>query len=78
VNNKQQPVTGANPSIASYNASAVKFFNATSSQVRFENKTDSFAMKNAVAVDSKVVGLAPGTKWGIRRAKYLVIIVISV
>jgi hypothetical protein len=29
---------GANPTIASYNASAVKFYSATSSLVRFENR----------------------------------------
>jgi hypothetical protein len=29
----------ANPTIVSYNASAVKIYNATSSQVRFENKS---------------------------------------
>jgi hypothetical protein len=29
---------GANPTIASYNASAVKIYDATSSLVRFENK----------------------------------------
>jgi hypothetical protein len=32
------PVPGANPTIVSYNASAVKIYNATSSIVRFENK----------------------------------------
>jgi hypothetical protein len=31
-------VTGANPTIASYNASAVNINDATSSLVRFENK----------------------------------------
>jgi hypothetical protein len=29
---------GANPTIASYNASAVKIYNATGSLARFENK----------------------------------------
>jgi hypothetical protein len=29
--------SGANPTIASYNAIAVKFYNATDSQVRFES-----------------------------------------
>jgi hypothetical protein len=38
--------TGANP--ASYNASAVKIFNATNSLVRFENKHISFLFKNAI------------------------------
>jgi hypothetical protein len=32
------PESGANPTTASYNASAVQTYNATSSLVRFENK----------------------------------------
>jgi hypothetical protein len=37
----QEPILrppGANPTIVSYNASAVKIYNATSNLVRFENK----------------------------------------
>jgi hypothetical protein len=36
---------GASPTIASYNASAVKFYNSTSGQVRFENKGYLFTLK---------------------------------
>jgi hypothetical protein len=41
---------GANLTIASYNASAVKIYNATSSLVRFESKNTFFGIsKNALA-----------------------------
>jgi hypothetical protein len=40
---------GANPTIASYNASAVKIYNATSSLVRFENKIFYFILKSTLA-----------------------------
>jgi hypothetical protein len=34
--------SGANPTIASYNASVVNFYNATGSLARFENKNVTF------------------------------------
>jgi hypothetical protein len=36
---------GANPTIASYNASVVNFYNATGSLARFENKNISFSFE---------------------------------
>jgi hypothetical protein len=41
--------SGANSTIASYNASAVKFDNATSTFVRLEIKNSFSALKNALA-----------------------------
>jgi hypothetical protein len=62
-----RPNPGANPTIASYNASVVNFYNATGSLARFENKNIIFYFQNllacynagAVAVNLKIVGLAP-------------------
>jgi hypothetical protein len=41
---------GANTTIVSYNASAVKIYKATSSQVHFENNYFSSSLKNALAL----------------------------
>jgi hypothetical protein len=42
-------VHGANPTIASYNASVVNFYYATGSLARFENKNSLFYFKTALA-----------------------------
>jgi hypothetical protein len=65
-------VSGANPTIASYNASAVNFYNATGSLARLENKNILFFFEKrcsllctynagVVAVNEKIVGSAPGS-----------------
>jgi hypothetical protein len=52
---------GANPTIVSYNASAVKIYNTTSSLVRFENKNILFFLDFLEKSCSLLhVGLAPG------------------
>jgi hypothetical protein len=65
-NNSPHP--GANPTIVSYNASAVKIYNGTSSLVHFEkNHIGTYFEKNTrvyyitgvVVANSQVVGLLP-------------------
>jgi hypothetical protein len=62
--------SGANPTIASYNASAVNIYNATCCLVRFENKNIVLHIEKTLyptstlalylVVDSTVAGLGPG------------------
>jgi hypothetical protein len=42
-------IPGPNPTIVSYDAGAVKIYNATSSLVRFENKNIFFYLRTALA-----------------------------
>jgi hypothetical protein len=52
---------GANPTIVSYNASAVKIYDATSSLVRFGNKKYYLEKRSSLLQRwFEVVGLAPG------------------
>jgi hypothetical protein len=51
-----------NPTTSIYNAGVVNFYNATGSLARFEKKNILFYFENVVAVNSKVVGLAPDWK----------------
>jgi hypothetical protein len=63
---------GANPTIVSYNASVVNFYNATGSLAHFENKNILFCLEKRssqlqcwhCSCKFKIVGLAPGNAGG--------------
>jgi hypothetical protein len=62
--------SGANPTTSIYNASVENFYNAAGSLARLKTKIFYSTLKNAiahynvgaVAINSKNVGLAPGTE----------------
>jgi hypothetical protein len=49
--------SGANPTIASYNASVVNFYNATGSLERFENKNILFNFEKHCSILHKTLAL---------------------
>jgi hypothetical protein len=70
--------SGPNPTTSIYDASVVNIYNATGSLARFEKRTFSSVLKNAVAyynagvvaVNLKVVGLAPGMKMKCKKNRF--------
>jgi hypothetical protein len=76
---------GPNPTTSFYNAGVVNFYNATGSLARFKNQNFYATLKNAlayysagvVAVNLKVVGLAPGFQFLKARLRKRVVLLVA-